>query len=449
MEEMQFPTLPIAEEIGIQAEKRAKELGIEFIIPTVYSLGIGCRGSVVPVTAFRSTVCNGVNIHGFMDFAYGGETAECYAIPDVSTLVALPWKKGYGWVACNLYYHGKISPRCPRYNLIKQRDRLKKAGYHLKTGIEPEFFVLKQGELEPSSKLEGPGNRYHDPLLEMDNAEFIAKVLRSMQELGWKPYQMEREGGYGQYEVNFGYDDVLVTADRFSLCKMMLKDIARECGIRVSFIPFLKYDNEMVLGNGQHIHMSLWDAKTDKSVMTGNSEIGFSDVGGFWLAGILNHLDGLTPIVNPTTNSYKRLHGFKNFLNFHAYGINTDFPPLRIVQTNGVCDRIEYRQPDGSINPYLAQAAIIAAGLDGLEKKEEPNPKLRNEEMLFMESTPKDSKLMATSLDLALLNLQADTTLLSAFGEELITAFCTVKFLESEPHNKEVTQAEKNLADVY
>lgn len=442
-----FPDLPLPDRVGLLAQEEAKKLGIEFIIPTVYSLGLGSRGSVIPVSALKNTVCNGCNIHGLMDFGYGGETAECYAVPDPSTLVALPWKKGYGWMACNLYYQGKISPRCPRYNLIKQRERLQKEGYNIKTGIELEFFLLDKDSTKPSTNLDLPGNQYHDPLLELEHSDFIAKVLRSMQELGWKPYQFEKEAALGQYEVNFDYGDVLVTADRVTLCKILIKDIARENGYRVSFMPFLSKDNG--LGNGQHIHMSLWDTKTNKNVMTGDSDLGLSDAGRHFLAGLLNHLDGLTPIVNPTTNSYKRLHEIKNFLNFHGFGVNTHFPPLRIVQTNGVCDRIEYRQPDSCMNPYLSQAAIIAAGLDGLEKKEEPNPLLRNEEPLFGESRPKDSKEMATSLEQALLNLHADETLASALGEELLTAFHTAKVLESDAHNKEVTQAEKNLIFIY
>ena len=197
-----------------------------------------------------------------------------------------------------------------------------------------------------------------------------------MTALGWGPYQNDHEDANGQFEINWDFNDALTTADQHSFFKFMVKEIAEKHGLRATFMP-KPFSN--LTGNGCHVHISVWDKKgLDNHFDDSEGELGLSSDAYHFIGGLIKHGEAMVAITNPTVNSYKRINapptlsGATWSPSSITYGGNNRTHMIRIPDAG----RIEFRLADGAANPYLLQAVILAAGLDGLDKKLDPGKRL-------------------------------------------------------------------------
>ena len=210
----------------------------------------------------------------------------------------------------------------------------------------------------------------------MRRYDVIAEICDYMQELGWHPYQNDHEDANGQFEMNWTFDDALVTADRHSFFKFMVRSVAEKHGLRATFMP-KPFPN--LTGSGCHVHVSVWDeAGSSNKFHSDDDEMGLSPQGYNFLGGIMKHAEGIAAITNPTVNSYKRINAPRT-VSGATWSPNTvtwtGNNRTHMVRVPGK-GRFELRLPDGAANPYLLQAVIIAVGLEGISSKADPGKRL-------------------------------------------------------------------------
>jgi glutamine synthetase len=296
------------------------------------------------------------------------------AIPDPETLIPLPWKPDVGWLAADPWMAGQPLAQAPRNVLKKIIADAATQGFTMKTGVECEFFLISPD----GSAISDPADRQAKPCYDqsaiMRRYDVIAELCDAMLALGWKPYQNDHEDANGQFEMNWEYADALVTADRHAFFKFMVRSIAEKHGLRATFMPKPFAD---LTGSGCHTHVSLW--RDDHNLfMDAAGELGVSALGYQFLGGIMAHAQALCALTNPTVNSYKRINapvtrsGATWSPNTVTYGGNNRTHMIRIPDAG----RFELRLPDGSANPYLLPAGILAAGLDGIARESDPGRRL-------------------------------------------------------------------------
>jgi glutamine synthetase len=264
----------------------------------------------------------------------------------------------------------------PRAALKRQVARAVKTGYRMKTGVECEYFLLNgQGEVISDDRDVQPKPCYDQAAL-MRRYDVIREICDSMNALGWGPYQNDHEDANGQFEMNWEYADSLTTADRHVFFKYMVKTIAEKHGLRATFMP---KPFPHLTGSGCHCHVSLWDAAGKKNLfLDPKGELGLSRLAYHFLGGVLHAADALTALFNPTVNSYKRLNasitlsGATWSPNAISYAGNNRTHMVRIPDAG----RFELRLMDGAANPYLLQAGVLLAGLDGIKNKRDPGRRL-------------------------------------------------------------------------
>ena len=239
----------------------------------------------------------------------------------------------------------------------------------MKSGVECEYFIILPDGSAISDARDTQDKPCYDQSALMRRYEVITAICDAMLELGWGPYQNDHEDANGQFEMNWRYDDALVTADRHAFFKFMVKTIAEQHGLRATFMP-KPFAN--LTGNGCHVHASLWDEAGRKNLFDdGNGELGLSPLAYNFLGGVLHSAEALCAIFNPTVNSYKRLNAQTTLSgatwapNAISYAGNNRTHMVRIPDPG----RLEFRLMDGAANPYLMQAGLLAAGLDGIAAK--------------------------------------------------------------------------------
>ncbi len=244
----------------------------------------------------------------------------------------------------------------------------------MKTGVECEFFLISPDGAEISDSADRQAKPCYDQQALMRRYDVIAEICDAMQALGWQPYQNDHEDANGQFEMNWQYDAALKTADRHSFFKYMVRSIAEKHGLRATFMPkpFLE-----LTGNGCHAHVSLWQ-EGQNLFDDPEGELGVSALGYHFLGGILHSAEALAALFNPTVNSYKRINAPPTLSGASwapgsvTYTGNNRTHMIRIPEPG----RFELRLADGAANPYLLQAGILAAGLDGIDNKRDPGKRL-------------------------------------------------------------------------
>lgn len=407
------------------------------------------KSKSVPVSHLEDIVTEGVG------FAGGGVFGLCLAphepefivIGDITTLTLIPWAPGYARLMGTGTVSGKPHPIDTRNILKAQVERLAQRGWTLQTGIEPEFSLLQRtadgsvAPLDDTDCLQKPAYDYRG----LSRArKFLERVTESLQALGIDVYQIDHEDANGQYEINFKYADALKSADQIILFKMAAAEIAHELGGICSFMPKPK---SSMTGNGMHIHASISDAAGnnlfhDKSDPSG---MGLSKLAYHFTAGILTHAKALTALLAPSVNSYKRLvvgrtaSGTTWAPVFVAYGDNNRTAMVRIPY-----GRIEIRVGDSGMNPYLAQAAIIAAGLDGIDRKLDPGaPQNINFYALSQrEVADRKIEILPQSLSEAVEALAGSELFRSELGNAFIDEFIGLKREEWLDYHRHVSDWE-------
>jgi glutamine synthetase len=282
----------------------------------------------------------------------------------------------------------------------------------------------------------------------MRRYDVVAEICDYLLELGWGPYQNDHEDANGQFEMNFEFDDALKTADKHSFFKFMVKSVAEKHGLRATFMP---KPIERLTGNGCHAHISVWDTNGKINVFTDeNDDLGLSKKGYNFLGGIVKHAKGMTAITNPTVNSYKRINaastnsGASWAPNTVSWTANNRTHMIRVPGPG----RFELRLPDGATNPYLLQAAIISAGMNGIDTKADPGKRSNVNMYEDKEAADKAEKLPLNLLD-ALRTLDNDIEFKKSIGTEFSNAFIKLKMQEWNSYTSHFSIWEKqNTLDV-
>ncbi len=365
--------------------RRVKADGIEFFFAQFVDMHGKPSAKLVPAERLDMLFDDGAGFAGFAAGPIGQSPAspDIAAIPDPESYTPVPFKPGLARFACDITIDGDPYNFCPRTILKNATARAEKMGYRLKMGMELEFFLLKErdGKIALADDLDTLEQPCYDMKGITRSYDFITQLSKNMNGLGWGNYANDHEDANGQFELNFEYDDALRTADKAIFFRYMVHAMAQERGLLTTFMP-KPFSN--LTGNGGHLHISLWDPTGKINLFEDNQDprgLGLSPLAYEFLGGIIDNSDGLSAILAPTVNSYKRIgvgaptSGATWAPAYATYGMNNRTQSIRIPAPG----RIEIRSTDGAANPYLAAAAIIGCGLDGVARKTSPGePNLDN-----------------------------------------------------------------------
>ena len=438
-----------------EVTKAVKEKGIDLFFAQFANIYGVANAKLVPATHLEDMVTTGACFAGFaaVGFGVGPDAPDLAAIPDLDTLTVLPWKKNIARFACNVYMEDskgdlKLSPYCSRSILQRVTTKAKERGYIFKIGIEPEFFLVKKtpGGIAPADDWDTLTKPCYDLKGLTRPIDFLENLINGMNEMGWGVLAADHEDANCQYETNFQYGDCVTLCDRNTFFKYMVSTLAQQAGMVATFMP-KPFANRT--GNGAHFHMSLWDAETNKNLFLDEKDprgMGLSQLAYHFIGGLLKHAKAYTAFSAPTVNSYKRLvtsgamGGATWAPVYISYGGNNRTQMLRIPGPG----RIEDRTIDSSCNPYLAAAAILAAGLDGMNNKLDPG--VRNDTNMYQRTSKEleevGIELLPTTLKEAVEELAKDKVILDAIGPEFCDYYINFKKQEWNEYHNNISQWE-------
>jgi glutamine synthetase len=421
----------------------AKKKGIKYFLISFVDLFGGMRAKIVPASAIDAVAKSGAGFAGFaVWYDMTPADPDILATPEAASIIQLPWKPEVAWVASDLAMDGKDVAQNPRQVLKRVIADAAKDGFELKTGVECEYFLITPDGQSISDAADHQAKPCYDQQALMRRYDVVAEICDAMVELGWKPYQNDHEDANGQFEMNWEYDTALNTGDRHAFFKFMVKSIAEKHGLRATFMP---KPFPTLTGSGCHVHASLWSKKTGKNVFAdGKGELGLSQIAYHFVGGLMHNADALCAIANPTVNSFKRINapptlsGATWSPNSVTYAGNNRTHMIRIPDAG----RFELRLADGSANPYLLQAAVLAAGLDGVRNKRDPGKRL-DINMYTEAHKAKGAKRLPLNLLDALRALEKSAVFKAAFGEETLSAYLKLKYDDWNAYSRHLTEWER------
>lgn len=383
---------------------------------------------------------DGSSIEGFARI----EESDMQLRPDLDTFAILPWTASEGTTArfiCDIYKtDGTPFEGDPRYCLKKAIEKAKKLGYTFNVGPEMEFFLFNlDNEGHATTKSFDRGS-YFD-MGPADRGEVCrSDICLVLEDMGFVVEASHHEVAPAQHEIDFKYSTALEAADNIMTFKLVVQTVAQKHGMWATFMPKPIFG---ICGSGMHINMSLF--KNNKNVMyEKNSELGLSDTAYFFIGGLMKHIKGMTAITNPLVNSYKRLVPGYEAPVYIAWSAANRSPLIRIPSSRKNGTRIELRNPDPSCNPYLAMAACLCAGLDGIENKTTPPPAV-NSNIYELDEDEREQIGIAslpTNLSEALSFMKADSVVKDCIGEHIFSRYYAAKREEWKRFNTRVSQWE-------
>lgn len=435
-------------------QQSLKDKGVKYCIGAYVDIHGIQKAKVVPIDHLPQMAAGSERYTGYALDGLGQapNDDELTSVPDLNHIVQLPWEPKVAWMPADNHFQGEPYPLSTRVALKSVLAQAAQMGYGMNLGIECEIYLLKQnadGKLtvpNPDDKL---AKACYDVQGFMDSFSWLDKVGSCINDLGWDLYSFDHEDANGQFEFDFNYADALTSCDRLTFFRMMAKHYAKEEGLIATMMPKPFADKT---GTGAHFNMSLYDLKTGKNLFACDPKddprgIGLTPLGYMFVAGILKHGRALCAAFAPTVNSYKRLvrRGAMNYFSwapvFNSYGSNNRTNSVRIPAGGGRC---ESRNADGAVNPYLAAALALAAGLEGI--RESLNPGAANEDNLYELS---DAQRRERGIDFLPQTLQeavqafADDPLVErTLGKALRDEFIKYKTEEWEAYHLSVSQWE-------
>ena len=368
-----------------------RKRGVKYIIGAYVDIHGAQKGKVVPIEHLQHMAAGSERYTGYALDGLGQEPNEdeLASVPDLSHVIQLPWEPKIAWTPADLTFGGMPYPLSTRVALKTQLAKAADMGFGFNLGIECEIFLLRQapdGSLhtpDPNDKLIKPC--YDIPSF-VSNFAWLDKVSTTINALGWDLYSLDHEDACGQFEFDFAYADALTMCDRLTFFRFMAKHYAQEEGLIATMMPKPFADRT---GNGAHFNMSLRDLASGANIFACNPKddprgLGLTETGYHFIGGVLRHGRALCAAFAPTVNSYKRLvrqgamATFSWAPVFNSYGSNNRTNSVRVPAGGGRC---ESRNADGSVNPYLAAALVLAAGLEGIRDKIDPGQP--NEDNLY------------------------------------------------------------------
>ena len=408
--------------------KIAKEKKIKYFLISFVDLFGVLRSKLVPSHAIKDMQETGAGFAGFAAWLdMTPADSDMFGIPDPDSLIQLPWNKEVGWLASDLWMNAKPVDASPRIMLKKQIKKLSKQGLTMKSGVECEYFLISPDGDSIADSRDTQSKPCYDQSALMRRYDLIKEICDCMIEMGWGPYQNDHEDANGQFEMNWDYSDCLKTADRHTFFKYMVKTIAEKHGLRATFMP-KPFEN--LTGNGCHAHVSVWDGKKNKFLDKSNN-LGLSKMAYNFLGGVIKHASSLSAFFNPTINSYRRINapptksGASWSPSSISYTGNNRTHMIRIPDPG----RFELRLMDGSANPYLLQASVLAAGINGIKNKIDPGKPLNCNMYEDFAKYPNLPKL-PDQLDQSLKQLKQNKEMIDAFGDDVINSYIKLRSTE-------------------
>ncbi|MEM1264575.1 MAG: type III glutamate--ammonia ligase [Pseudomonadota bacterium] len=426
----------------VDLAKFATEKGVAFFLFNFTDLFGNQRAKLVPASAVGAMQESGAGFAGFATWLdMTPAHPDMFVMPDPASVIQLPWKPELAWVAGDPWMDGKPVAQAPRNILKAAREAA--GAKRLMTGVEPEFHLIDADGTGISDPRDTQDKPCYDQSALMRRYDVISDICRTMEDLGWGPYQNDHEDANGQFEINWDYSECLQTADRLVFFKFMVKEIAARHGLRATFMP---KPFPTITGNGCHVHISMEENGAQVFSSDADPEgMGLSPACYHFLGGLLEHAPALAAITNPTVNSYKRLNapvtasGATWSPNTISYGGNNRTHMVRIPDAG----RLELRLADGAANPYLLMAGILAAGLDGMTNGTDPGPRLDINMYAEADKAPNVRKLPLNLLD-ALRELERDTLFPKALGAEFVDAYLKLKMDDWTSYTRHLTDWERD-----
>ncbi|PWR21362.1 type III glutamate--ammonia ligase [Zavarzinia aquatilis] len=428
--------------MAIDLAEAAKEKGIRYFLISYTDLFGVQRAKLVPASAIRAMAKSGAGFAGFATWLdMSPANSDLFAVPDPDSLIQLPWKPEVGWLAADLWMDGKLVEQGPRTVLKTALAAAADAGFELKTGVECEYFLITPDGKAVSDAADTADKPCYDQLILMRRYEVITEICDAMLQLGWKPYQNDHEDANGQFEMNWEYDNALVTADRHAFFKYMVRSIAEKHGMRATFMPkpFIN-----LTGSGCHMHVSLWKDGANAFEDEGG-ELGLSPLAYHFIGGVMAEAQALCALTNPAVNSYKRINapvtlsGATWSPNTVTYTGNNRTHMIRIPEPG----RFEFRLADGAANPYLLPASVLVAGLAGIAAKTDPGKRLDINMYTDGHKVRGAKKLPLNLLD-ALRALGKSEVLRAGLGAAFIDSYLKLKYDDWNAYSRHLTQWERD-----
>lgn len=441
-----------------QVRKQLDKDKIEFLLVQFVDIHGTAKAKMVPAAYLDDAIDTGAGFAGgaVWGLGQGPHDHDMFARADLNSYTQIPWMPNTVRFAADLYVDDEVYPFCSRNNLKRVLADAKRRGYVFNVGMEPEHFLVERDEnggIRPwnPDKVDGLAKPCYDFRSMAPAMDYLQDLTSALNKLGWGVYQTDHEDANGQYEVNFNYADALTTADRVTFFKMATGQIAKKYGAIATHMAKPFADRT---GSGLHVHFHIADAESGKNLFLDEKDsrgLGLSQMAYHFLGGVIEHARALTAVTSPTVNCFKRLQlgqglmssrsGFTWTPAFAGYGDNNRTQMIRVAGP-GHC---EDRTVSSGCNPYLALAAILVAGIDGIERKLDPgNPNVGNlYERSLTEIRAQGIKVLPQNLFEALQELRGDAVVRGGLGR-IADEFITLKSKEWESYDRQVTPWEVN-----
>lgn len=412
-----------------------KDRGVRFLRLQFTDITGMNKNVEIPEQQFKKALRDGImfdgsSIEGFVRI----EESDMILKPDLDTLAVFPWgdeDNRVGGIICDVYTAtGQPFEGDPRYVLKRQLAAAAELGYSMMAGVEAEFFLFHRNKDGSPTRITHDAGGYFD-LTPVDLGEVARRDMVSI--LDWMGFEVEaghHEVAPGQHEIDFRYADALITADRLSTFRFVVRNVALEHGLHATFMPKPIFGQA---GSGMHTHQSLFKGK-DNCFFDPQAPDQLSQEMRWYIGGLLEHARGYCAVTNPLVNSYKRLvPGYEAPVNV-AWSHHNRSPMVRVPARRGKGTRIELRSPDPSANPYLALAVQLAAGLDGIRNRIEPPDAVNKNifELSVRERRRYKIQDLPRHLDEALTQLKRNRLILDVLGPHVSQHFIAAK--EAEWH---------------
>jgi glutamine synthetase len=446
-----IPSVADADEVRALVAER----GIEFLFAQFVDMHGKPSAKLVPSHHLDDLLSEGAGFAGFAagEIGQGPHDPDLIAMPDPRSMTILPWEPTVARFACDVTVEGEAWPYCPRTILRNALARAKELGYELQLGAELEYFLLRRtddGRIELADQLDTLEQPCYDMRALTRNLGFVAQVSKAVTALGWDNYATDHEDANGQFEQNFKFSDALTTCDRAVFFRYMVESLAQQRGMIATFMP-KPFAN--LTGNGCHFHASLWSDGANLFECEPEQDqrgLRLSKLAYHFIGGLKANAKAYIAVTAPTVNSYKRLvvgaptSGATWAPAYVSYGYNNRTQMLRIPAPG----RVEDRTVDGSCNPYLAATALLAAGLDGIQRELDPGePNTQNLlELTEAERLKQGIDVLPANLLDATRELERNTVLREALGKtndgDYVDYFVRVKRAEWQAAHEQITSWE-------
>lgn len=422
--------------LEILAKEKVEFLRLQFIDILGIQKNVEVPKSQFKKALYGEIMFDGSSIDGFTRI----EESDMLLKPDPNSFFIFPWggdRNKTARLLCDVYTTDeKPFEGCPRYALKKVIKEAKDMGFEMFVGPEPEFFLFNFDE-KGQAILDVHDNAGYFDLAPLDKGDEVRKeIVILLQNLGFEIEASHHEVAAGQHEIDFKYDCALKTADNITAFTFIVRKVAKQFGLLATFLPKPVYG---INGSGMHLNQSLF--KNGKNAFYDpKKKYQLSQTALYYIGGILKHAKALVAITNPLINSYKRLlPGYEAPVNI-AWSLKNRSPLIRIPDKRGTATRIEFRVPDPSANPYLAIAACLKAGLDGIKNKITPPDAVVGNIFDFTDKEKKKYNIetLPSTLSQALHYLKRDPVILESLGEHISKQFIYAKEKEWKKYSSQV-----------